>query len=428
MKKFKVLSISAVAVFAASLFSWLSFAPRNIANTHAADAATATTCNFATTAGAGQYLDSLCFIDWTNFDAAQATSANGQNFSVPLGGGVTLTFNLKAVVDFGAPTFSATTGYSLGAFGNTAYLDVAGKPSLYSLATMVSSTDPAPSGQYTTAPQQISHFDISNIQLRSTTGVLKGYRFFIADTESTNGLEKWEVSSNKPIDLLETIPAAAHENGEHDACDAILGGLGTNSVVCQSTVAVTADGSVGAAIFSVDNATDLRVALTEAIRQYDNGGWRTMNNGQGFGFGVKVDNLQVVAPPTAAPKETTVNYDETANFTPDVHGEGPFTGEITTAPESGTAQINTDGTVSFTPPADAINGGDYHFTITWTDDMGQTVAQNYTVHVLPKICEYNAEILASDAKCVAADNSTKPVIPENPAQTVPGAPDTGIKL
>jgi hypothetical protein len=35
MKKFKVLSISTIAIFAVSLFSWLSFAPRNIQNTYA---------------------------------------------------------------------------------------------------------------------------------------------------------------------------------------------------------------------------------------------------------------------------------------------------------------------------------------------------------------------------------------------------------
>ena len=71
----------ALAVVAAGLVSVVVASP--------ASAATATTCSTADE-GSGHYASTLCWFDFTGYDPAQANSATGQDVSVALLGGSTL--------------------------------------------------------------------------------------------------------------------------------------------------------------------------------------------------------------------------------------------------------------------------------------------------------------------------------------------------
>ena len=135
-----------------------------------ASAATAATCGFAT-AGTGTYAQTLCWFDLSGYDAAQATSAGGQQLTVALPGGYTMNFTLKVsgsvVRPVAYPTYSAAY---LGQNGH--YAGVAGKPALYQ-----SQSGP------TTAT--LSNIGVTN----SAGGTVTGYALVGADAESSDDSE-----------------------------------------------------------------------------------------------------------------------------------------------------------------------------------------------------------------------------------------------
>ncbi|MBO9706433.1 MAG: hypothetical protein J7474_13115, partial [Arthrobacter sp.] len=93
----------------------------------AAAAATNTSCHFSAS-GTGKYADTLCWLDFSGLDPAQA--AKGQDFAFTIDGGNTLYATITSSGASVAPAaFPTWSGAYLGNRGF--YSGTAGKPALY---------------------------------------------------------------------------------------------------------------------------------------------------------------------------------------------------------------------------------------------------------------------------------------------------------
>jgi Surface adhesin CshA non-repetitive domain 2 len=139
----------------------------------------AATCAAAGAPGAAQPgWQTYCWIDFSGYNAAQAESATGQNYSVLLNDGSTLTFNLKSttgLISKAAPTWSGA------AVGNSSFLLIPGQPTLY-----------------TNINGQVVDVTISQILITPPSGTtaVTSYAVVAADAESTDGNEYLEFTTN----------------------------------------------------------------------------------------------------------------------------------------------------------------------------------------------------------------------------------------
>jgi Surface adhesin CshA non-repetitive domain 2 len=157
---------------------WLSWLLRTFAILLAAWAtpSIAATCGQATSQGTSgpAAWQTYCWIDMTSYSDTTARSAGGQNFSITLSDGATLTFNLKVTTTAAAasPALNAVASPSWagGAFGNSAFVGIPNKPILY-----------------TATGGTVSTITISSILITPLPGVppVSAYSFVIADGEST---------------------------------------------------------------------------------------------------------------------------------------------------------------------------------------------------------------------------------------------------
>jgi uncharacterized repeat protein (TIGR01451 family) len=218
-----VASLTAVAVF--------------VPGGGSASAATAASCGFAS-AGTGTYAQTLCWFDLSGYDAAQATSAAGQQLTVALPGGYTMNFTLNvsgsAVRPVAYPTYSAAY---LGQNGH--YADVAGKPALYQ-----SQSGP------TTAT--LSNIGVTN----SAGGAVTGYALVGADAESSD--------DNESITWTSTAPIQSLTQSIGNACGGGFTGVSTTTVVCTGRSTGT---KTGTAILAAQNPTTFSQRMIGSGRQ-----------------------------------------------------------------------------------------------------------------------------------------------------------------
>jgi uncharacterized repeat protein (TIGR01451 family) len=142
--------------------------------------ALAATCAPATSQGtAPPTWQTYCWIDFTDLNLTTARTTAGQNFSITLSDGATLTFNLRIsgtpnIVSRAAPSWTGA------AVGNTAFLGIPNRPILYQQA----------GGTNTVT--------ISSILITPPPGVpaVTAYSFVAADAESTNNGESLRFQTN----------------------------------------------------------------------------------------------------------------------------------------------------------------------------------------------------------------------------------------
>lgn len=167
-------------------------------------------CSYGTN-GAGAA--TLCWIDFSGYDQAQAQSSAGQDMTIDLPGNRTLSFNIKDEVVPGAilgKVKATTTPLWPGAdFGTTIYAGLSGKVGMY---------------------QSVGAGDdlvtLSNIQLKDGNGnPTMGYGIAMADIESTGNGESLYFSSDQT--LTQVV-----QQGNPAVCGGGLSGLGTTSVKC----------------------------------------------------------------------------------------------------------------------------------------------------------------------------------------------------
>ncbi|MFD6056374.1 CshA/CshB family fibrillar adhesin-related protein, partial [Agromyces sp. NPDC060279] len=177
-----------------------------------AQAATSATCGFAD-AGTGKYAQALCWFDFAGYNAAEATSAAGQQMEVTLPGGSRMTFTLKA--SGGGVTGSVIPTWGGAYLGNREYRGIPGRPALYQ-ATSGTTTD----------------LTLSDIRMFSPQGVeMQSFSLVGAEAESTDGNESLRWTSNNPI---YSLTANGSNPGIGNACPGGFTGVGTTQVTCSA--------------------------------------------------------------------------------------------------------------------------------------------------------------------------------------------------
>ncbi|MDQ2701447.1 MAG: CshA/CshB family fibrillar adhesin-related protein [Pseudomonadota bacterium] len=195
-------------------------------------------CAPATGQGANGPADYVgyCWIDFTGYNDTLARSSNGQDFTINLDGGGTLSFKLRATASPAGSAFVAATSpsWSGAPLGAAAFTGIPGAPVLYQ------SRD----GTTTTVT-------LSGISVVVGGGQVP-YAFVAADAESSNGGETLGFTTNgSPWTLLATM-----RNGSSTLYPA-LSGVGTTTVT-ETGVA----GTVGAYAFASEgNPTTISASM-----------------------------------------------------------------------------------------------------------------------------------------------------------------------
>jgi hypothetical protein len=192
-----------------------------------------TTCGFATI-GTGTYASSLCFVDFTKYNAAQAAAPGCQ----PISAGITntpftMTFCLSVsggpVAPASIPTYTnpPTSEAFLG--NNGFYTGIPGNPAFYQTT------------QHTTTT-----VTLTNIKVLDANGTpATGWGIVTGDAESTDANESMTWTSDQVLNLIPNSPSSAIGN----ACAAPtspdgLTGVGTTMVECAATVSSDKTGTV----------------------------------------------------------------------------------------------------------------------------------------------------------------------------------------
>jgi hypothetical protein len=142
--------------------------------------AAAASCNVATSQGSTGPANwqTYCWLDFSGYNDTAARSAGGQSYNYALPDGTVMTFTLNvsgaAIAGAASPTW---TGASV---GNSSFIGIAGRPSLYQTAAGTTIAT------------------ISNIVLTPPAGVsqITSYMFVAADAESSNGGESLSFQTN----------------------------------------------------------------------------------------------------------------------------------------------------------------------------------------------------------------------------------------
>ena len=195
--------------------------------------AQAANCNVATsqgTTGPANY-NTYCWIDFSTYSQATASSASGQNFSLTLQDGTVVSFNLK--VSGVSLTAVASPSWSGAAVGNTAFVGIAGKPILYDTAGGT------------------TNVTISNIVLTPPSGGTSAtaYMFVVADGESTNCGESLAFTTNGGNWTL--LDSAGATDGSTSMPSTT--GIGTTSITESGTTC----GYTGSHIFGTTTPTTI---------------------------------------------------------------------------------------------------------------------------------------------------------------------------
>ncbi|GAB3614744.1 CshA/CshB family fibrillar adhesin-related protein [Humibacter ginsengisoli] len=220
---------------------------------NAPPARAATSCGFASP-GTGTYASTLCWIDLSGYNAAQA--ATGQTLTENIPGGYTVSFTLtvtgSAVRATNLPTWS---GSYLGNSGH--YTGVPGSPALYQTASGT-----------TTAT-------LTNVVVTDRNGkTVRGYSLVGADAEATGPGESITWTSSNPITSL---TANSSGNGLGNACGGGFTGVGTTTVKCTGG--------------NANSMTGTAILASTAPSSFS----QTMVGGglEGVAFGVLVSSVQL---------------------------------------------------------------------------------------------------------------------------------------
>jgi prepilin-type N-terminal cleavage/methylation domain-containing protein len=230
-----VTSVSFPITGSATTYTYSEVAvPGQSANANAPSTITppTTTCGFATP-DTGTYASSLCFVDFSKYNAAQAAAPGCQQISAGITNTpFTISFCLSVsgspVLPASIPTYTnpPTSEAFLG--NNGFYTGIPGNPALYQTA------------------QGTSTATLTNIKVLDANGSpATGWGLVTGDAESTDQNESMTWTSDQVLNLIPNSPASAIGN----ACAAPvspdgLTGVGTQTVECAATVSSDKTGTV----------------------------------------------------------------------------------------------------------------------------------------------------------------------------------------
>lgn len=189
----------------------------------------------------------ICWFDFAGYDQATAASTAGQNRTVSLPGGYTMTFNLFVTLSASSSTdVRAVPAYAPSLIGNSAYVGIPGTPVLRAAGSQA--------GAATT-------FALRNIVVKDSAGAtVSGYSMVSADAEATAAGEQIDWKSNVPITTRALLRPAAGANPEN-GCQMSITGSGTNSLTC--TGSGTGASRYGSALVQASSPTSFSATLRE---------------------------------------------------------------------------------------------------------------------------------------------------------------------
>lgn len=245
--------------------------------------ATTTTCGFASTESGtvsnGTYASTLCFVDFSSYNATAAAYPGCQTFIASIPGGDTLSFCMsesgnEPMVATTLPTYpEAFLGNVLsnGSSSNPFYTAVgcsestspttssgAATPSCISPAMYQTDTGVGPSNTLT----------FTNISVTTATGVpATGWEWVSADAETTDSNEYITWTSNQDLNMLWNSPSSEYG----DTCDNLPTftangpqGIGTTQVTCESGAEEPSSTKTGTPMVEALTPTSMTVTMKGA--------------------------------------------------------------------------------------------------------------------------------------------------------------------
>jgi hypothetical protein len=241
-----------------------------------------TTCGFAVTEGGtvsnGTYAKTLCFVDFSSYNATTAAAPGCQEFVAGIPGGYTLSFCMSESGN--QPMFaSALPTYPEAFLGNTLSNQDGSSSPFYTGLGCPDSTPPE-NGQGVPAPSCIkpaiyqtdtgfgptNTLVFSNITVTTATGTpATGWEWVSADAETTDSNEQITWTSNQPLNLLPNAPGSPYG----DTCNNLPNwngpqGLGTTQVVCQAGNQETSATKTGTPMVEALTPTTMSVGMKGA--------------------------------------------------------------------------------------------------------------------------------------------------------------------
>lgn len=315
-------------------------------------------CGYATT---GPQASTLCWIDMSSYDDAQARSDAGQDMTISLPGGYTISFNVRHTGNASSRTIVARPMDSGPAQART-YLDAPGSPRLYTNGGATGSQD---------------RVTLRNITVEDSAGQpVEGYGFVAMDAEYTDalgggGAESVRWDSDQPLNIL--------DNSLAGGCPAEPNGIGTNTVTCNGV-----DGG-RTLILQSESPTEFAVSAASA----------TQIERQAFAFAVQTTKLSV-----------SKNVDSRVNGS-DAFDVSIVSPEGTEAARASTGAENTASTDKVTV-LPRLNGGAYV--------LGEEAAPGSTTD----LSEYR-----QFWECVNANEGSNTVLPDGDGASVEVSPQVG---
>lgn len=283
----------------------------------------------------GPYAAGICWLDLSSVVPTSAGPPSGQAVSLDVGG-AQLTMNVQIRPGSPAPTLApaAFPVWQAAAIGGTtapdsAYHGVTGLPALGTTAANIN-------GHVLT---------LSDISLTVNGVPQSGYRFVIADAESTGPGESIDLTSTSSIDHLADVQPA----GWAAPCSGGASGIGTTSVTCAGSTG----GNVGASLFVTTAPTQIDVSMNST-------------GGEAVAFGLiraAVSGTAVVAEPAAPGDTVTITAaNGVATTSATTTGTGPApTGELAAFVGEGTS-----GTASFHAAVNSTTSTLADYTLAWS--------------------------------------------------------------
>ncbi|GAA4668722.1 DUF11 domain-containing protein [Amycolatopsis dongchuanensis] len=282
-----------------------------------AGAQTAASCGYG---AGGPSASTLCWINMANYNDTQARSSAGQNMTMRLPGGYTMTFNVinrpQGTNAFRPLRAAAVPTWGPAYLGNRAYRGIPGQPALMANAGG-------------TTGVWVDVVTLRNIVVRDSAGAqVTGYALVGADAEATAANEGITWRSNQRIDLLARLSPGAGAGG----CQNSVTGLGTTTVSCAG--ANSTNGTWGTVLVKSVGATSFSQTL------------QSTGGGEGVAFAVMTSKLTLT-------KSVASRVRPSDSF--DLRVTSPE-GTLAGSARTGTAATATTGTLTVLPRA---NGGRY---------------------------------------------------------------------
>lgn len=281
-----------------------------------------TGCGTATASTSGKYPTSICWIDFSGFDGAEARSSQGQPVTMQMGA-YTATFSVhQSDVGNGWTSRGVTAMPADYVLGRGYYGGIPGKPVLY-----------ADTGQ----PSGATRIEIRDVVISLAGTPVTGYSLVSASAETTDAQigaagEYTNWNSDQPLTMIDSAYTGTNPGG----CVVPLAGDGTTNVWCNPS---TAAGGTYGAIVSAQSAT--RIAASMYMNQ----------RGEREGIAIGIQTARVTLDKTVDGRVDPADAFDLAITSPEAGSVGTATTGTTDEASTGSSVVIPNGAFSLTETA-----------------------------------------------------------------------------